>query len=154
MKDKENTNSTLIQNKKAFHDFEILERFEAGIELKGTEVKSCKIRNISMADAFAKVENGEMNLYNVNISLYDHGNQFNHETKRPRKLLLHKKEILKLFQQCREKGLTIVPLSFYLKKGKIKVELGLAKGRNKGDKRDALRQKEDSLAMKRAMKGE
>ncbi len=154
MKDKENTNSTLIQNKKAFHDFEILERFEAGIELRGTEVKSCKIRNISMADAFAKVENGEMNLYNVNISTYDHGNQFNHETKRPRKLLLHKKEILKLFQQCREKGLTVVPLSFYLKRGKIKVELGLAKGRNKGDKRDALREKEDSLAMKRAMKGE
>lgn len=152
MKDKENTNSTLIQNKKAFHDFEILERFEAGIELKGTEVKSCKIRNISMADAFAKVENGEMNLYNVNISLYDHGNQFNHETKRPRKLLMHKKEILKLFQQCREKGLTIVPLSFYLKKGKIKVELGLAKGRNKGDKRDALRQKEDSIAIMRAIR--
>ncbi len=154
MKDKENKNNTLIQNKKAFHDFEILERFEAGIELKGTEVKSCKVRNISMADSFARVENGEMNLFNVNISPYDHGNQFNHDPKRPRKLLLHKKEILKIFQQSREKGLTIVPLSFYLKKGNIKVELGLAKGKNKGDKRDAIRKKEDSLAIKRAMKGD
>jgi len=151
MNDKENTNSTLLQNKKAFHDFEILERFEAGLELKGTEVKSCKVRNISMADAFAKVENAEMFLYNVNISPYDHGNIFNHDPKRKRKLLLHKKEILKIFQKAREKGLTIIPLSFYLKNGKVKVQIGLAKGKTRGDKRETLRKKEDDMAIKRAM---
>ncbi|HBM17586.1 MAG TPA: SsrA-binding protein [Lentisphaeria bacterium] len=151
MKDKENTNTTLLQNKKAFHDFEVLERFEAGLELKGTEVKSCKIRNLSFADAFAKVENGEMFLYNVNISPYDHGNIFNHDPKRKRKLLLHKKEILKIFQKARERGLTVVPLSFYLKNGKVKVQIGLAKGKTRGDKRDNLRKKEDNMAIKRAM---
>ena len=148
---KKEDNTTLIQNKKAFHDFEILNKYEAGIELKGTEVKSCKARNISMPDTFVKVENNELFLYNVHISPYDHGNRFNHDPKRPRKLLMHKREILKLYQQIREKGLTVIPLRFYLKKGKIKVEIAVAKGRTKGDKREEMRKKEDKLAIKRAM---
>lgn len=142
----------LAQNKKAFHDFEILQRNEAGIALCGTEVKSCKARNISMADTYAKIENGELFLYNVNIAPYDHGNIFNHDSKRPRKLLMHKKEILKLYQQIREKGNTIIPLKFYLKNGKIKVEIAVGKGKTKGDKRDVLREKQDKMLMKRALK--
>jgi len=144
--------NTLIRNKKAFHNYEILTRLEAGIELQGTEVKSCRARNISMADTYAKVENGEMYLYNVHISPYEHGNRFNHDPKRPRRLLLHKREILKLYQQIREKGNTVIPLRIYLRRGKIKVELGVGKGKSKGDKRDTLRKKQDDLAMKRATK--
>ena len=105
-----------------------------------------------MADTFAKVENGQMILYNVHISPYDHGNIYNHDPKRRRRLLLHKREILKLFQQTREKGLSLIPLKFYLKKGKIKVELGICKGKTKGDKRESLRKKEDSIAIQRAMR--
>jgi SsrA-binding protein len=144
--------NTLIRNKKAFHDFEILSRLEAGIELLGTEVKSCRDRNISMTDTYAKVERGELYLYNVHISPYEHGNRFNHDPKRPRRLLMHKREILKLNQQIREKGNTIIPLRFYLSRGKIKVELAIGKGKTKGDKRDSLRKKQDSLTMKRALK--
>ena len=142
----------IATNRDARRDYIILESCEAGIELKGTEVKSCKARNISMADTFAKVENGQIFLYNVHISPYDHGNIYNHDPKRPRRLLLHKREILKLFQQTREKGLSLIPLKFYLKKGKIKVELGIGKGKTKGDKRESLRKKEDSLAIKRAVR--
>jgi SsrA-binding protein len=145
-------NNSIIVNKKAFHDFQILEKYEAGIELKGTEVKSCKTGNISLADTFAKIDRGELFLYNVHISPYEHGNRYNHDPKRPRKLLMHKREILKLNQQIREKGNTIVPLRFYLKNGKIKVEIAIAKGKTKGDKRDTLREKHDNLAMKRAIK--
>jgi len=144
--------NTLIKNRKAFHDYLILDRFEAGIELKGTEVKSCRAHNISLADTYARVEKGELFLYNVHISPYDHGNIHNHEPKRPRKLLMHKREILKLNQQIREKGNTIVPLKFYLKNGRVKVEIGIAKGKDKGDKRESLRKKQDNMAMKRAIK--
>jgi SsrA-binding protein len=146
------SNNSIIVNKKAFHDFQIIERYEAGIELQGTEVKSCKDRNISLADTYARISNGELFLYNVHISPYEHGNRYNHDPKRPRKLLMHKREILKLNQQIREKGNTIVPLSFYLKNGRIKVEIAVAKGKTKGDKRDSLREKQDNLVMKRAIK--
>jgi SsrA-binding protein len=142
----------LAQNKKAFHDYMILERYEAGIELKGTEVKSCRGNNISLADSYARVERGELFLFNVHIAPYDHGNIHNHESKRPRKLLMHKREILKLNQQIREKGNTIVPLKFYLKNGRVKVEIGIGKGKDKGDKRNSLRTKQDNMTMKRAMK--
>lgn len=150
---KEIENPVLIQNKKAWHDFEIIEKLEAGIELKGTEVKSCRSRNLSMTDTFAKVENAQMFLYNLHISPYECGNIHNHDPKRIRRLLLHKREILKLFQQSREKGLSIVPLKVYLRHGKIKVEIGLCKGKNKGDKRESLKRKEDELSMRKAIKG-
>ncbi|MEM4248072.1 MAG: SsrA-binding protein SmpB, partial [Candidatus Nanoarchaeia archaeon] len=111
----------LAQNRKAFHEFQILERFEAGIELKGTEVKSCRMRNLSFNDAHVKYENGEIFLYGVHIAPYECGNRFNHDPLRPRKLLLHKSEIRKLAQKIKEKGLTIVPLKFYIKKRNVKV---------------------------------
>ena len=151
-KDKKKSNNSIIVNKKAFHDYQILERYEAGIELKGTEVKSCRTKNISLADTYARIQNGEITLYNVHIAPYEMGNRFNHDPKRPRKLLLHKREILKLSQQVKEKGCTIVPLSFYMKNGKIKVEIGIAKGKTHSDKRDSLREKQDKLLIKRAIK--
>ena len=151
-KDKKPDN-TLIRNKKAFHDYEHSYKIRSWhCELQGTEVKSCRERNISMADTYAKVENGELYLYNVHISPYEHGNRFNHDPKRPRRLLMHKREILKLHQQIKEKGNTIIPLRFYLSRGKIKVEIAVGKGKTKGDKRDSLRKKQDNLIMKRAVK--
>ena len=152
-KNKKNDNSNILaNNKKAFHDFIVLERYEAGISLTGTEVKSCRARNISMADSYVRIMNGQAVLMNVHIAAYEQGNQFNHDPKRKRPLLLHKNEILKLFQQIREKSLTVVPLKFYLKKGLIKVELGLCKGKTKGDKRQTLRERQDSNDARRAIR--
>ena len=142
----------LIKNKKAYHDFFILEKIEAGLELKGTEVKSCKERKISIADSYVKFENNEAWLLNVNISQYSHGNQFNHDPKRKRKLLLHKREIRKIIQAVREKGCTVIPLRFYVKNGKVKVEIALAKGKTHGDKRETLKKKQADLDARKAMK--
>lgn len=141
----------LAKNKKAFHQYQILDKLEAGLELKGTEVKSCREHSITMADSYVKIENGEAWLLNVNIAVYKHGNQFNHDPKRNRKLLLHKSEIRKLIQQIGEKGLTIVPLKFYLSRGKVKVQLGIAKGKTHADKRDTLRKRQDDMDARRAM---
>ncbi len=151
-KKKKSDNNNLISNRKAFHDYHIIEKYEAGIELLGTEVKSCRNHGITLADAYAKIEHGEVYIYNVHIAPYDHGNRFNHDPRRPRKLLLHKKEIRKLIQHINEKGNTIIPLSFYLKRGKVKVQIGVAKGKTKGDKRDSLKSRQDDLDMKRAIK--
>ena len=142
----------LIKNKKAFHDFHILETYEAGIELKGTEVKSCRERKISIADAYVKFEKNEAWLLNVNISLYTHGNQFNHDPQRNRKLLLHKSEIRKMLQSVNEKGCTVVPIKFYLKRGKVKVEIGIAKGKTHGDKRETLKKRQADMDARKAMK--
>lgn len=142
----------LATNRKAFHNYTVIDKFEAGIQLQGTEVKSCRARNISMADAYVKMINGEAWLFNVHIAEYTHGNQFNHEPARRRRLLLHKNEIIKLFQQTREKGLTLAPLKFYLAKGLVKVEIGLCKGKTFGDKRDVMRQRQDELDARKAIK--
>lgn len=150
-KKKADNSNILAKNKKAFHDFAVLERYEAGISLTGTEVKSCRARNITMLDSYVRILDGEAVLLNVHIATYEQGNQFNHDPKRKRPLLLHKREILKLFQKIREKGLTLVPLKFYLKKGLIKVELGLCKGKTKGDKRDTLRERQDTKDVRRVM---
>lgn len=141
----------LAKNKKAFHQYHILETFESGIELKGTEVKSCREHSISMADSYVKIENGEAWLLNVNIATYKYGNQFNHEPMRVRKLLLHKREILKLSQSINEKGNTIVPLKFYLNRGKVKVQLGVAKGKTHADKRETLKKRQDDMDARRAI---
>lgn len=141
----------LAKNKKAFHQYQILETLEAGIELKGTEVKSCRENSISMADSYVKIENGEAWLLNVNIAVYKYGNQFNHEPTRTRKLLLHKREILKLAQLISEKGNTIIPLKFYLNRGKIKVQLGVAKGKTHADKRETLKKRQDEIETRRAI---
>ncbi|MFZ2657565.1 MAG: SsrA-binding protein SmpB [Victivallales bacterium] len=141
----------LAENRKAFHDYHILDRFEAGIELKGTEVKSCRARTISLNDSYARTEDYELFLYNSHIAVYEHGNIFNHEPLRKRKLLLHKREIRKLVQATREKGNTIIPLKVYLKNGKVKVEIAVAKGKTHGDKRETLKKKQSDMEMKRAI---
>lgn len=133
---------TLIaQNRKAFHDYEILERFEAGIVLQGTEVKSAREHRVNLKESFARIKGDEIFLEGCNISPYSHGNITNHEPVRPRKLLLHRKEILKLADQVIRGGLTLVPLRMYLKRGKIKVEIALARGRKMYDKREKARRK-------------
>ena len=144
-------NPVLATNRKAHHDYTVVECFECGIQLTGTEVKSCRERSIQLAEGFARIENGELLAYGIHIALYAFGNRFNHETKRPRKLLMHKKEILRLANKVKEKGLALVPLKMYLKGMRVKVELGLARGKTFGDKRETLRRKQDDMDMRRAM---
>ena len=152
-KDKEkDTEGVIAQNRKARHDYQILETMECGIVLHGTEVKSCRMRSVSIQDAFARVERNQILVYNLNISPYSHGNQFNHTPIRPRVLLMHKREILKIAQRVREKGLALIPLKMYLSHGKIKVELGLAKGKAYEDKRETLRKRQEDLELRRDYK--
>lgn len=139
-------------NRRAHHEYFILETLEAGIALTGTEVKSLRQGKANINDAFARVDSGECILYDMHISPYDFGNRFNPDPRRPRKLLLHKKEILKLHSEIREKGLTLVPLKLYFVRGMVKVELGLAKGKKLYDKRDDIAKKEANRKIDRAMK--
>lgn len=125
----------IANNKKAYHDYFILEKYEAGIELYGTEVKSVRIGRCSIKEAYVDIRNGEVYIDGMNISPYEKGNIFNRDPLRPKRLLLHKNEILKLGQQIREKGFTIVPLEVYLKGSLVKVQIGLAKGKKLYDKR-------------------
>jgi SsrA-binding protein len=142
-----------IKNKKAYHDYEILEKYEAGIALKGTEVKSLREGKANLRDAFVRIENGEAYLFNAYIAPYSHGNLFNHEPTRKRKLLLHKSEIKRLFGKSQEKGLTIIPLRMYFnERGKVKVEIALARGRKKYDKREAIKRRELEREAQKAMK--
>lgn len=141
----------LVRNRKAFHDFMILEKHECGIVLAGTEVKSCRARSVSIQEGYAQVVKGELLVYGMHISPYGFGNRFNHETVRPRRLLMHKREILKLSQQVKEKGGTLVPLALYLKRGRVKLELGVAKGKTFSDKRETLKKKQDDMEARRAM---
>ena len=119
----------LYSNKKAFHDFFIEEKYEAGIVLNGSEVKSCMYGNVSLSDAYVTIDNGELIMYNSFIAQYNHQGYIKHEEKCKRKLLMHKKEILKLNQEINVKGFTLIPISFYINNGKIKVEIALAKGK-------------------------
>ena len=144
-KKKKKDDNILVRNRKAFHDYAIIEKLEAGIELKGTEVKSCRARTISVVDSYVNIKDGEAWLVNVHIAGYDFGNRFNHDTRRMRRLLLHKKQILKLQQQIREKRYTVVPLKFYLVNSKVKVELGIAKGKTTFDKRESLKRQQHNL---------
>ncbi|MBQ3443803.1 MAG: SsrA-binding protein SmpB [Selenomonadaceae bacterium] len=140
------------ENRKARHDYFIHETFEAGIELKGTEVKSLRAGKANLRDSYAEVKDGEVFVEHMHISPYEQGNIFNHEPLRPRRLLLHKREILKLFGKTREKGFTLVPLKIYFKKGRAKMELALASGKHNYDKRDALHEKSAQRDIERAMK--
>ncbi len=142
----------LTKNKKAFHEYEILETFEAGIALQGTEVKSIKNGQINLRDAYVKIMNGEAMLINCHISHYEQGNRANHDETRTRKLLLHKKEILKLASKVNEQGLSIIPLKVYLKGNFVKLELGLGRGKKDYDKRETLRRKEQEREAQRALK--
>ncbi|MBQ6981969.1 MAG: SsrA-binding protein SmpB [Synergistaceae bacterium] len=141
-------------NRKARHDYFILDTFECGIVLTGTEIKSVRAGNLNLKDSYASLENGELWLLGVHISPYEKGTYYNHEPERDRKLLMHKNEILRLRNKTREKGLTLVPLSVYIKDGRrAKVELGLAKGRTAHDKRDMIADRDAKRTIARAVMG-
>ena len=131
-------NRDIVRNRKARYDFEIIESFEAGIVLVGTEVKSLRAGKVNLKDSFASVEKGEVVLHSVHISPYEPANRYNHDPERPRKLLLHRAEIRRLIGRAEQKGLTLVPLRLYFKRGRAKVELALARGKKMHDKRDAI----------------
>ncbi|NLM75497.1 MAG: SsrA-binding protein SmpB [Clostridiaceae bacterium] len=143
---------TIVQNRKARHDYFIEETIEAGIELKGTEVKSLRLGRANLKDSYATIKNGEVFIVGMHISPYEMGNRFNHDPLRPKKLLLHRYEINKLMGYVQQKGLTIVPLSLYFKKGKVKVELAVAKGKKLYDKREAIAKKAAQREIDRRMK--
>ena len=142
----------LASNRKAYHDYEILETFEAGIILAGTEVKSLRNHEANLQDAYILVSGNEVILKNASIAPYRYGTVYNHEERRDRKLLLHKREIEQLKTISQERGLTLIPLSFYLKNGYVKVKIASAKGKKAYDKRAALKSKEAKRAIDRAMK--
>jgi SsrA-binding protein len=142
----------IATNKKAFHEYFILEKFEAGIALQGTEVKAIREGRLNLKDSYATIRAGEAFLINCHISPYSHGNRENHDPTRSRKLLLHTKEIFKLIGKTQEKGLTLVPLRVYLKRGRVKVELGVARGKKMYDKRETERRKEADHEARAAIK--
>jgi SsrA-binding protein len=142
----------IADNRKAFHDYHILETFEAGIALLGTEVKGIREGQANLRDSFARVEGGEVWLYNVHINPYSHRGYVDHDPKRKRRLLLHKQEIRKLIGKTVEKGLTLVPTRMYFKNGKIKVALALARGKEAHDKRETLRRREVDRETRAAVK--
>lgn len=142
----------IATNKKAFHDYFILDKLEAGVSLVGTEVKAIREGRINLKDSYALIRSGEVFLVNCHISPYSHGNRENHEPTRNRKLLLHSGEIRKLIGKTQEKGLTVVPLRVYLKRGKVKFELGVAKGKKLFDKRETERRKEADKEARAALK--
>lgn len=152
MSDRMDEVKTLAENKKAYHEHTVLEKREAGISLLGTEVKSIKDRNVSLKDGYCSIKNGELYLKNVHISPYPYGNRINHDPLRERKLLLHKGEIVKLSSKINEKGLTVIPLRIYLKKGKVKVELGLCKGKRLHDKKEEIMKKDIRKDLKKDFK--
>ena len=142
----------LARNKKARHDYFILSNYEAGIVLQGTEVKSIRDGRINFIDSYARVKNGELWLINMHVSPYEKGNIYNHDPVRSRKLLMHAREIERLRKNIEEKGLTIVPLSIYLHNGKVKVELGMARGKHLHDKREDTATRDAKRQMEQAQK--
>ncbi len=142
----------IANNKKAYHDFFILDTHEAGIALHGTEVKSLRMGKCSIKESFIRIENGEMFIYGMHVSPYEKGNIFNKDPMRVRKLLLHKSEINKLLGKIKEKGMSIVPLKVYLKGSLVKVEIGLAKGKKLYDKREDIAKKDQKREAERDFK--
>ena len=149
---KESAKKIIAQNRKARHDYEILETYEAGIALRGTEVKSLRDGRANLKDSYAAVQAGEVWLYGVHISPYSHGNINNHDPERDRKLLMHRREIRRLVGKTKETGLTLVPLQLYFNHGKVKIELALAKGKKQYDKREAIAKRDAEREMKRAFR--
>lgn len=143
-----------INNRKAKYDYNILEEIECGIELVGTEVKSIRNGSVNLKDSYAIIKNGEAYLLNTHISLYEEGNIFNHEETRTRKLLLHKKEILKLNDKIRIEGYTLIPLKMYFVKNKVKVLLGICKGKKLYDKRETIKKRDMERELRQKVKGE
>ena len=142
----------IANNKKAYHDYFILETYEAGIALHGTEVKSLRMGQCSIKEAFIRIENGEMFIYGMHISPYEKGNIFNKDPLRTRKLLLHKNEILKMLGKMKEKGIAVIPLKVYLKGSLVKEEIGLARGKKLYDKRDDIAKKDQKREAEREFK--
>lgn len=152
MDDMSNDIKVIADNRKARHDYHIEETFEAGMVLTGTEVKSLRAGRANLRDSYAAVENGELFLYNMHISPYTHGNMFNHDPKRTRKLLMHKREIMRLLGQTQEKGYTLVPLRVYFRRGIAKLELALARGKKLYDKREAIAKRDERRRIERILK--
>lgn len=148
---KEST-KTIAQNKKAFHDYFILESFEAGIELKGTEVKSIRKGRVNLKDSWCSVINGEMFVNGMHVAAYEQGNIFNVNSLRVRKLLMHKKEINKLYGMAKQDGISIIPISLYLKGSRVKVQVGVCKGKKIYDKRSVMAERSAKRDMERALK--
>ena len=142
----------IAQNRKAYHDYFIEETYEAGLVLTGTEIKSVRKGSVSLRDAYARVDDGEVYIYNMHIAPYEQGNRFNHDPLRPRKCLLHKKEINHLYGAVRRRGVTLVPTKIYLKDGWAKVELALAKGKKLYDKREAAKERDANREIQRALR--
>ena len=149
-----NKNSTklIADNRKARHDYFVLESYEAGIELNGTEVKSLRQGAVNLKDSWCDIENGEIFVKNMHISPYEKGNIFNRDPMRNRRLLMHKKEILRLFGVIKQQGLTLIPLNLYFKDSRVKVTVGLCKGKKLYDKRDSAAQKDAAREIERTMK--
>ena len=150
--DREKAQSNIAENRKAFHDFHLLETFEAGLVLLGTEVKAIREGRVNLRDSFARLDNGEIYLYNVNISPYSHRGSADHEPLRRRKLLLHRDEIRKLVGKTVVKGMTLVPVRMYFKKGRVKVAVSLAKGKKEYDKRETIKRREADRETRAAIK--
>jgi len=142
----------IAENRRARHDYQLLDRFEAGLVLTGTEVKSLRDGRATLAQSWADIRDGEAWLQGAEIATYDQGNRANHEPTRPRKLLLHRREIDRLYGQVREKGLTLVPTKLYFKDGRVKVELALARGKDVRDKRKTVADRDAKRQIERAMK--
>jgi len=151
---KDRDEKVVVTNRKAFHDYHIEEKFEAGLVLKGTEVKSLREGRVNLQDSYATVDRGEVILHHSPVSPYSHGNIMNHDPLRPRKLLLHRKQINKLLGHTQQKGLTLVPLRIYFTpRGHAKVELALARGKKQYDRRETIKEREAGREVERAMKG-
>ena len=142
----------IANNKKAFHDYFIEEKFEAGIELAGTEVKSLRLGNVNLKDSFCLIKDGQLSVLVMHISPYEKGNIFNKEPRRPRRLLMHKREILRLFGRIKQDGYSLIPLSVYFRGPRVKLELGLARGKKLYDKRASAASRDAKREMDRAMK--
>ena len=143
---------TITVNKKAYHDYHILETMEAGIVLTGTEIKSIREARVNIRDAYAKPENGELWLFNCHVAAYRAGSHYNHDPERPRKLLLHRNQIAYLTQMADQKGLTLVPLRLYIKRGVAKMELGVARGKRFYDKREAIARRDSEIEIQRVFR--
>lgn len=146
------TDKVLATNRKAYHDYHIEETFEAGVALTGTEIKSVRAGSVNLRDSYAQVKNGELWLLNVHIAPYEPASRQNVDPYRNRKLLMHRKEIMRLFGRVQEKGFTLVPLKMYLKKNRAKLEIGLARGKRQYDKREAIGKRDAAREMERALK--
>jgi SsrA-binding protein len=153
MREEKKTKKIDIVNRKARHDYHVLDRLEAGIVLKGTEIKSIRKASANLRDTYARIDKGEVFLYNMHIAPYEFGNRYNHDPIRERKLLFHKSEIKKLINATSEKGLSLIPLRLYINgKGKAKVELAIAKGKKFYDKRETIKKRDAEREMRRAVK--